>query len=153
MPVIASYKRSAFGRLLGWLSSLSAMQLGSQSIRAALESAGISPSDVDWVVGGQVLQAGQGQNPIRQSGVGAGIGLHVPQITLNGVCVSGMEAVSQGMRLIALGVLPPGVVCVASCKKGRTSCVDWVTTLTRCQGGPHLSRYPLQRAAARLQGA
>jgi acetyl-CoA C-acetyltransferase len=67
MPVIASYKRSAFGRLLGWLSSLSAMQLGSQSIRAALESAGISPSDVDWVVGGQVLQAGQGQNPIRQS--------------------------------------------------------------------------------------
>jgi len=111
MPVIASYKRTAFGRLLGGLSSLSAMQLGSQSIRAALESAGIAPSDVDWVVGGQVLQAGQGQNPIRQSGVGAGIGLHVPQITLNGVCVSGMEAVSQGMRLIALGEASV-VVCV-----------------------------------------
>lgn len=103
MTVIASYQRTPFGRLMGGLSSLSGMQLGGHAIAAALSEAQIDPTDVDLVVGGHVLQAGQGQNPIRQSAIAAGIGLDVPQLTLNAVCLSGAEAVSHGTRLIRSG--------------------------------------------------
>lgn len=111
MAILVSYQRTPFGRLLGGLSSLSAMDLGTHAITAALRQAQVDPQEVDFVVGGQVLQAGQGQNPTRQSAIRAGISLTAPQVTLNAVCLSGAEAISYGARLIAQGEASI-VVCV-----------------------------------------
>ena len=101
--LIAGYARTPFTRFTGQLAGQAATALGAHAARAALERAGVSPSEVDSVVVGQVLQAGAGQNPARQTAVGAGIPLTVPAITLNAVCLSGTEAVSQAARLIAAG--------------------------------------------------
>ena len=87
----------------GVFAEVPATALGAHAITAALERAGVAPEEVDRVVGGQVLQAGAGQNPARQSAVGAGIPLTVPAITLNAVCLSGLEAVAEGARMIADG--------------------------------------------------
>lgn len=103
MSVIVSYQRTPYGRLLGGLSSLSATELGAIALTAALEQAGVAPAEVSRVVAGQVLQAGAGQNPARQSAVQAGIPLGTPALTINAVCLSGMEAVLYGHRLIASG--------------------------------------------------
>lgn len=103
MSVIVSYQRTPYGRLLGGLSSLSATELGAIALKAALEQADIAPGDVSRVVAGHVLQAGAGQNPARQTAVQAGIPLNVPALTVNAVCLSGMEAVISGHRLIASG--------------------------------------------------
>jgi len=92
-----------YGRLLGGLSTLSASDLGGFALSAALESAGVLADDVDYVIAGQVLQAGQGQNPARQAAVAAGLPLSTPATTLNAVCLSGMEAIVAGHRLIASG--------------------------------------------------
>ena len=73
MAILVAYQRTPFGRLLGGLSSLSAMDLGAHAITAALSQAEVDPQEVDFVVGGQVLQAGQGQNPTRQAAIRAGI--------------------------------------------------------------------------------
>ena len=101
--LIAGYARTPFTRFTGQLAAQPATVLGAHAVRAALQRAGVSPADVDAVVVGQVLQAGAGQNPARQTAVGAGIPLSVPAITLNAVCLSGAEAVSQAVRLIAAG--------------------------------------------------
>lgn len=101
--VIVGYARTPFAKYTGALASIPATGLGAHAITAALERAGITPEQVDRVVGGQVLQAGAGQNPARQSAVGAGIPLTVPAITLNVVCLSGLEAVAEGARLIESG--------------------------------------------------
>lgn len=101
--VIVGYARTPFAKYTGALASIPATTLGAHAIAAALERAGIGPEQVDRVVGGQVLQAGAGQNPARQSAVGAGIPLTVPAITLNAVCLSGLEAVAEGARLIDSG--------------------------------------------------
>lgn len=101
--LIAGYARTPFSRFNGRFSSVSAAQLGAHAIRAALERAGIQPSMVQFVVGGQVLQGGAGQNPVRQSAVAAGIPLGVPALTLNAVCLSGMEAVVAARRMILTG--------------------------------------------------
>ncbi|MFT6973799.1 MAG: acetyl-CoA C-acetyltransferase [Pontimonas sp.] len=111
MSVIASYKRTPFGRLLGSLSTLSASELGAVAVRAALEAVNVAPQDVDISVVGHVLQAGTGQNPGRQTAVASGIPLNVPAITLNAVCLSGMEAITYGHRMIHSGEASI-VVCV-----------------------------------------
>ena len=101
--IIAGYARTPFVKANGQFSGIAATALGSHAIGAALRSAGIDATDVDTVIAGQVLQAGAGQNPARQSAVGAGIPLTTPAITVNAVCLSGMEAVIQAQRLIATG--------------------------------------------------
>ena len=101
--VIVGYARTPFVRFAGVFAEVPATALGAHAITAALERAGVAPEEVDRVVGGQVLQAGAGQNPARQSAVGAGIPLTVPALTLNAVCLSGLEAVAEGARMIADG--------------------------------------------------
>ncbi|QAB16707.1 acetyl-CoA C-acyltransferase [Leucobacter muris] len=101
--LIAGYARTPFTRFTGQLAAQPATVLGAHAVRAALSRAGIAAEQVDAVVAGQVLQAGAGQNPARQTAVGAGIPMSVPAITLNAVCLSGAEAVAQAARLIASG--------------------------------------------------
>ncbi|MFF5792330.1 acetyl-CoA C-acyltransferase [Paeniglutamicibacter sp. NPDC012692] len=101
--LIAGYARTPFARFNGTLSTVPATALGAHAAAAALERAGIPADEVQRVFGGQVLQAGAGQNPARQSAVGAGIGLDVPALTLNAVCLSGTEAVVAGARMIDAG--------------------------------------------------
>ncbi|WP_125099357.1 acetyl-CoA C-acyltransferase [Leucobacter chromiireducens] len=101
--LIAGYARTPFARFTGQLAAQPATVLGAHAVTAALARAGVSPEQVDALVAGQVLQAGAGQNPARQTAVGAGIPLTVPAITLNAVCLSGAEAVSQAVRLITAG--------------------------------------------------
>jgi acetyl-CoA C-acetyltransferase len=101
--VIVGYARTPFARFTGAFSRIPAAVLGAHAAAAALERAGVRPDAVDAVVVGQVLQAGAGQNPARQTAVGAGVPLTVPAITLNAVCLSGAEAIAQGARLIATG--------------------------------------------------
>lgn len=101
--VIVAGARTPFGRIMGNLAARSAVELGTVAIRGALEKAGVSPDDVDAVIMGQVLQAGAGQNPAKQSAVAAGIPWRVPAITLNKVCLSGLVAIADAARLIRLG--------------------------------------------------
>lgn len=101
--VIIAAKRTPQGKLLGALSSLTAPQLGSLALKAALDEAGIAGEDLDQVIFGQVVQAGAGQNPTRQTAVGAGVPFAVPTVTVNSVCLSGLRAVMDAARLIASG--------------------------------------------------
>jgi acetyl-CoA C-acetyltransferase len=101
--VIIAGARTPFARINGNLASRSAVQLGTVAIQGALEKAGVSPDDVDAVIMGQVLQAGAGQNPAKQSAVAAGIPWRVPATTLNKVCLSGLVAITDAARLIRLG--------------------------------------------------
>lgn len=101
--VIIAGARTPFGRIAGNLASRSAVELGTVAIRGALEKAGVSPDDVDAVIMGQVLQAGAGQNPAKQSAVAAGIPWRVPAVTVNKVCLSGLVAITDAARMIRLG--------------------------------------------------
>jgi len=101
--LIAGYARTPFVKFTGQFAAQSATVLGAHAVRAALSRAGVAPEQVDQVVAGQVLQGGAGQNPARQTAVGAGIPMNVPAITLNAVCLSGTEAVAQAVRLINAG--------------------------------------------------
>lgn len=101
--LIAGYARTPFARFTGQLAAQPATVLGAGAVAAALERAGVSPAQVDAVIAGQVLQAGAGQNPARQTAVGAGIPFTVPALTLNAVCLSGMEAVAHAARLVNAG--------------------------------------------------
>ncbi|MFI8411061.1 acetyl-CoA C-acyltransferase [Paeniglutamicibacter gangotriensis] len=101
--LIAGYARTPFARFNGAFATVSGTALGAHAAAAALERAGISAEEVQRVFAGQVLQGGAGQNPARQSAVGAGIGFSVPALTLNAVCLSGTEAVVAGARLIDAG--------------------------------------------------
>ncbi|WP_411733398.1 acetyl-CoA C-acyltransferase [Paeniglutamicibacter sp.] len=101
--LIAGYARTPFARFNGAFGTVSATALGAHAAAAALERAGISADQVQRVFAGQVLQAGAGQNPARQSAVGAGIGFNIPALTLNAVCLSGTEAVVAGTRMIDAG--------------------------------------------------
>jgi acetyl-CoA C-acetyltransferase len=91
------------GRLLGSLKDFSATDLGGFAIKGALEKSGVSPEQVDYVIMGQVLQAGAGQMPARQSAVNAGIPMSVPSITINKVCLSGLDAIALADQLIRAG--------------------------------------------------
>ena len=101
--VILAGARTPQGRINGQLANLSAVQLGTHAIRGALQRAGVDASAVQAVIMGQVLQAGAGQNPARQSAIAAGIPWSVNAITLNKVCLSGLAAVVDAARLIRLG--------------------------------------------------
>jgi acetyl-CoA C-acetyltransferase len=101
--VILAGARTPMGRLLGNLKSFSAVQLGGVAIRAALERAGVAPDQVQYVVMGQVLQAGAGQIPARQAAVEAGIPMSVPALTINKVCLSGLDAIALADQLIRAG--------------------------------------------------
>jgi acetyl-CoA C-acetyltransferase len=101
--VIVAGARTPIGRLLGGLTSLSAAELGSIAIKGALEKAGVTGEQVDYVIMGHVIQAGQGQNPARSASVGAGIPMNVPTITINKVCLSGLNAIALADQLIRAG--------------------------------------------------
>ncbi len=101
--VIVGGSRTPFGRLLGSLRSLSAIDLGAHAISGALQDAGVSAEAVDTVIMGQVIQAGAGQNPGRQAALQAGLRRDVHGITINKVCLSGATAVIDAARMIALG--------------------------------------------------
>lgn len=101
--VIVGYARTPFVKFNGLFASVPATALGAHAIAAALTRSGVTPEEVQQVIAGQVLQGGAGQNPARQSAVAAGIPLTTPAITLNAVCLSGMEAITAGTRLIDLG--------------------------------------------------
>jgi acetyl-CoA C-acetyltransferase len=98
--VIVNGARTPMGRLLGNLTDLSATKLGGVAIKAALERAGIGPDQVQYVIMGQVLQAGAGQIPARQAAVEAGIPMTVPALTINKVCLSGLDAIALADQLI-----------------------------------------------------
>src|SRR5437763_395132 len=101
--VIVGGARTPIGRLLGGLSSFSAVDLGGIAIGAALERSGLQGTDVDYVVMGQVLQAGAGQITARQAAVAAGIPMTVPALTVNKVCLSGLDAIALADQLIRAG--------------------------------------------------
>ncbi len=102
-PVILGGARTPVGRLLGSLASKSASELGGTAIAGALNRAGIGPEQVQYVIMGHVLQAGAGQITARQAAVAAGIGMDVPALTVNKVCLSGLDAIALAAQLITLG--------------------------------------------------
>ena len=101
--VIVSGARTPMGRLLGNLKSLPGTALGGHAIGAALERAGVRPDQVDYVIMGQVLQAGAGQITARQAAVAAGIPMTTPAVTINKVCLSGLDAIALADQLIRAG--------------------------------------------------
>jgi acetyl-CoA C-acetyltransferase len=101
--VIVAGARTPIGRLLGTLKDFSGVDLGAIAIRAALERSGITGDQVDYVIMGQVLQAGAGQIPSRQAAVKAGIPMSVPSLTINKVCLSGLDAIALADQLIRAG--------------------------------------------------
>ena len=107
--VILSAARTPIGKLGGTLASLDATDLGGYAIAAALERAGITGQDVDHVVMGQVIQAGQGQIPSRQAQIKGGIGKEVSSETVNKVCASGLRAVGLLDAMIRAGDIEVGV--------------------------------------------
>ena len=100
---IAGIARTPIGSFLGALSTLTAPALGAVAIRAALERAQVKPEQVDEVMLGNVLSAGIGQAPARQAALGAGLPVNVPCTTVSKVCGSGLQAIIQGYRAIAMG--------------------------------------------------
>jgi acetyl-CoA C-acetyltransferase len=101
--VIVDGARTAIGRLLGSLSDFSGADLGGIAIKEALDRAGVAGGEVDYVIMGQVLQAGAGQIPSRQAAVAAGIPMTVPSLTINKVCLSGLDAIALAAQLIRAG--------------------------------------------------
>ncbi|HLR43598.1 MAG TPA: acetyl-CoA C-acetyltransferase [Brevibacterium sp.] len=101
--VIVAGSRTPFGKMSGALGSLSAVDLGAEAISGALGRAGVSPDQVQHVIMGQVLQAGCGQGPARQAAVKAGIPMSVNAITINKLCLSGINAITQAAMLVRAG--------------------------------------------------
>lgn len=101
--VIVSAVRTPIGSFMGALSSVPATQLGAIAIKGALNRINLDPSEVDEVIMGNVVQAGNGQAPARQAAVYAGLPVSVPCTTINKVCASGMKAVMQGAQAIMAG--------------------------------------------------
>ncbi len=102
-PVIIGGARIGIGRLLGSLAGFSAVELGGFAIKGALDKANIRPDQVEYVIMGHVLQAGTGQITSRQAAVKAGIPMTTPATTINKVCLSGLDAITQAADLIRLG--------------------------------------------------
>src|SRR6188472_1371289 len=100
---IVAGARTPIGKMSGALASLTAADLGGAAIKAALERAGVAPDEVDHVIMGQVLMAGQGQVPSRQAAVKAGIPMSVPAVNVNKVCLSGLNAIYLANQMIAAG--------------------------------------------------
>ncbi|MGC1208026.1 MAG: acetyl-CoA C-acetyltransferase [Ornithinimicrobium sp.] len=103
MSVIVAGARTPIGRLLGSLKDFSGAELGGIAIAGALERSGITGDQVDYVIMGQVLTAGAGQIPARQAAVAGGIPMSVPALTINKVCLSGLDAIALADQLIRAG--------------------------------------------------
>jgi acetyl-CoA C-acetyltransferase len=101
--VIVSAVRTPFGRLGGGLKDYEATELGAQAIKAGLERIGLEPDEVEYVIMGQVLQAGAGQAPARQAAIGAGLPIEVPADTINKVCASSIRAIEIADSMIRAG--------------------------------------------------
>ncbi|PHV64522.1 acetyl-CoA C-acetyltransferase [Williamsia muralis] len=101
--VIVSGARTPIGRLMGSLKDFSAVDLGAIAIRGALEKAKVPASEVEYVIMGQVLGAGAGQMPAKQTAVKAGIGWDVPALSINKMCLSGIDAIALADQLIRAG--------------------------------------------------
>ncbi|MCD2153774.1 acetyl-CoA C-acetyltransferase [Rhodococcus cerastii] len=101
--VIVAGARTPMGRLLGSLKDLSGSDLGGIAIKGALDKSGVAPEQVDYVIMGQVLTAGAGQMPARQASVAAGIPMNVPALSINKVCLSGIDAIALADQLIRAG--------------------------------------------------
>ncbi|KYH45806.1 acetyl-CoA C-acetyltransferase [Branchiibius sp. NY16-3462-2] len=102
-PVLVAGARTPMGKLLGSLAGFSATDLGGFAIAGALSRAGITGDQVDYVIMGQVLPAGDGQIPARQAAVKGGIPMTVPALTINKVCLSGLDAIALAAQLIRAG--------------------------------------------------
>ena len=104
MPsVIGDGARTSIGKFGGAFKDLPAVRLGGHAIRAALTRSGVAPDQIDYVIMGQVLQAGAGQITARQAAIDAGIPKEVPAITINKVCLSGLNAIALADQLIRAG--------------------------------------------------
>jgi acetyl-CoA C-acetyltransferase len=103
VTVIVAGARTPVGRMLGSLTGFSASDLGGLAIKGALDKAGVAPEQVDYVIMGQVLQAGCGQNPARPAAAKAGIPMSVPALTINKVCLSGIDAIALADQLVRAG--------------------------------------------------
>ena len=101
--VILGARRTPQGKLLGSLASFTAVDLGSLAAKAAIDDAGIDPQEINYVLMGQVLLAGAGQNPARQVSLNAGVPLSVPAEIVNKVCLSGLDAIIHATRMIRAG--------------------------------------------------
>src|SRR5437588_4674049 len=101
--VIVSGARTPIGKFGGGLKGQPAVALGAHAIRHALERSGVAPDQVDYVIMGQVIQAGAGQITARQAAIQAGIPKEVPAITINKVCLSGLNAIALADQLIRAG--------------------------------------------------
>jgi acetyl-CoA C-acetyltransferase len=101
--VIVAGARTPMGKLLGSLKGFAATELGAIAIRAALERSHVAPGSVDYVIMGQVLSAGSGQGPARIAATQAGVPLNVPAITINKLCLSGLNAIATADALIRAG--------------------------------------------------
>ncbi|MGW0045325.1 acetyl-CoA C-acetyltransferase [Rhodococcus sp. NPDC003348] len=101
--VIVAGARTPMGRLQGSLKDFSGSDLGGVAIKGALDKAGVAPEQVEYVIMGQVLTAGAGQIPARQAAVAAGIPMSVPALTINKVCLSGINAIAMADQLIRAG--------------------------------------------------
>jgi acetyl-CoA C-acetyltransferase len=117
--VVVAGARTPIGRLLGSLKDFSAAELGGIAIRAALERAGVAPDQVQYVIMGQVLTAGAGQVPARQAAHAAGVPLDVPAVTVNKVCLSGINAIALADQAIRAGELQ---VVVAGGQESTSPC-------------------------------
>ena len=115
---IVAGARTPIGKMSGALASFSAADLGSIAIKAALERAGVSPNEVDHVIMGQVLMAGQGQVPSRQADVKAGIPMNVPAINVNKVCLSGLNSIYLADQMIQAG---DADIVIAGCMESMTN--------------------------------
>lgn len=127
--VIVSAARTAMGGMMGDLSPLPAAQLGAAAIRAAVDRSGVAPEEIDEVVMGNVLQAGQGQAPGRQAALGAGLPMGVPCTTINKMCGSGMKAAMQIHDAIVAGSIGIGLA------GGMESMSNAPYLLDRARGG------------------
>ncbi len=101
--VLAGACRTAIGKMGGELSTVPAVDLGAAVIKESLKRAGLKPEQVDQVYMGNVIQAGQGQNPARQASLKAGLPIEVPAVTINVVCGSGLDAVNMAAEMIKAG--------------------------------------------------
>src|SRR5207248_10449057 len=115
--VIVAAVRTPFGKLGGSLAAKEATELGSIAIRAGLERAGLEPTEVEYVIMGQVLQAGAGQAPARQAAIAAGIPKEIGADTINKVCASSIRAVEMADQMIRAGdhdrIVPGGAEAVS----------------------------------------
>lgn len=103
VSVIVAGARTPMGRMSGSLKGFSGSDLGGFAIKGALEKAGVKGEDVDYVITGQVLTAGEGQIPARQAAIKGGIPMNVPALTVNKVCLSGIDAIALADQLIRAG--------------------------------------------------